>query len=266
MPSTQCLRPAFFAAGLLAFLVPLSAQNRPPAKGATAKSEITVAAAANLIGVFQKIGPDFEAETGVHPVFSFASTAQLTRQIENSAPFDVFAAADSEHAAELDQKHLLAPGSRAIYATGVLALWIPPGSRAHVTSLEELTSSDVKVIAIAKPELAPYGQAAVDTLQHLHIWEQVKSKVVYAENINIATQYGTSGNADAVITAYSLVLKEAGKVIRVDENLHQPIQQELGIVANSAHIEEAKKFVAFLLTGNGRSILASFGYQIPAKR
>jgi len=266
MPLTRCLRFTHFLAGLLALLVPLSAQNGAPTKGTTAKGEITIAAAANLIGVFQKIGPDFEAQTGIHPVFSFASTAQLTQQIENSAPFDVFAAADSEHVAELEQKHLLTPGSRAVYATGVLALWIPPSSKAHVASLEQLTSSEVKVIAIAKPELAPYGQAAVDTLQHLHIWDQVKSKVVYGENINIATQYGTTGNADAVITAYSLVLKEAGKVIRVEESLHQPILQELGIVANSAHPEEAKKFVSFLLTGNGRSTLASFGYQLPKKR
>jgi len=231
-----------------------------------ARSEVTVAAAANLIDVFQQVGPAFEAESGIHPVFSFASTAQLTQQIENSAPFDVFAAADSEHVAGLDQKHLLLPGSRAVYATGVLALWIPPGSQAHVTRIEELTSADVKVISIAKPELAPYGQAAVDTLQHLKIWDQVKSKVVYAENINMAKQYGVSGNADAVLTAYSLVLKESGKVIRVDENLHQPISQELGIVANSAHPDDARKFVSFLLNGKGRDILANFGYQLPPKR
>src|SRR5580704_18601672 len=105
-----------------------------------AKPELTIAGAANLTDVFNQLGPRFEAETGIHPIFSFASTAQLTRQIENAAPFDVFAAADSQHVAELDQKHLLAPGSRAIYATGVLALWIPTGSKARVTRLEELTS------------------------------------------------------------------------------------------------------------------------------
>jgi molybdate transport system substrate-binding protein len=248
---------------LLAVLLPLTCAGQ---SNTSPKREVTVAAAANLIDVFQRIGPDFEAESGIHPVFSFASTAQLTLQIENSAPFDVFTAADSEHVAGLDQKHLLLPGSRTVYATGVLALWIPPGSKAPITRLEELTSSEVKVIAIAKPELAPYGQAAVETLQRLHIWDQVKAKVVYAENINIARQYGASGNADAVLTAYSLVLKESGKVIRVDENLHQPILQELGIVANSAHRDEARKFVNFLLNSKGRNILASFGYQVPSKR
>jgi molybdate transport system substrate-binding protein len=264
MPSATPFRRFHLLAGLVWLVLPSSGAAQIAAKG-SAKSEITIAAASNLSGVFQKLGPDFEAETGIHPVFSFASTAQLARQIENSAPFDVFAAADSEHVAELDQKHLLLPGTRAIYATGVLALWIPPSSAARLSRVDELTSADVKVIAIAKPELAPYGQAAVETLQHLKIWEQVKSKVVYAENINMATQYGSSGNADAVLTAYSLVLKEPGKVIRVDENLHRPISQELGIVANSAHPDDARKFVNYLLTGQGRSILADFGYRVPSK-
>ena|SRR5580698_8952704 len=228
-----------------------------------AKPELTIAAAANLTDVFKHLGPRFEADTGIHPVFSFASTAQLTQQIENAAPFDVFAAADSAHVAELEQKGMLAAGSRAVYARGVLALWIPAG-RPAVERLQDLTRPDVHVIAVAKPELAPYGQATVDTLQKLGIWEQVKPKVVYAENISMARQYGQSKNADAVFTAYSLVLHEAGKVIQVDEALHKPIDQELGIVSKSNRQEAAKKFVAFLLTGAGKVILASYGYQPPA--
>ena len=245
-------------AGILS--IPVACRREPPSNGAP-KTELTVAAAANLMEVFHRIGPRFEAETGIHPVFSFASTAQLARQIESAAPFDVFTAADSEHVEELDQKNLLLPGSREVYAVGVLALWIPPRSEAHISRIEDLTSPEVRVIAIANPELAPYGQAAVETLRHLHIWEQVTSKIVYAENINIARQYGASNNADAVFTAYSLVLNEAGSVLRVDEKLHQPIRQELGIVAASKHPEAARRFAAFLLTGSGKGILADYGYR-----
>ncbi len=230
------------------------------------KPELNIAAAANLTDVFNHLGPRFEADTGIHPVFSFASTAQLTHQIENAAPFDVFTAADSEHVAELEQKGLLAAGSRAVYARGVLALWIPSSSRAAVERIQDLTRPDVHIIAVAKPELAPYGQATVDTLQKLGIWEQVKPRVVYAENISMAKQYGQSKNADAVFTAYSLVLHEAGKIIQVDEALHKPIDQELGIVAKSNRQDDARKFVAFLLTGAGKVILASYGYQTPAPR
>jgi len=229
--------------------------------GAPAQSELTIAAAANLTAVFQRLGPQFEAETGIHPIFSFASTAQLVRQIENSAPFDVVAAADAVHVDELDRKGFLVPGTRASYATGILALWIPPQSNAAVTRIEELTSPGVRVIAVANPELAPYGQATIESLQHLGILANVKSKIVYAENINMAKQYGTSNNADAVFTAYSLVLHEGGRVIEVDEKLHQPIVQELGIVVKSRHQDAARKFVQFLLTGTGRSVLLKSGYR-----
>jgi molybdate transport system substrate-binding protein len=226
-----------------------------------AKREVTVAAAANLSSVFQQVGSRFEAETGIHPVFSFASTAQLTQQIENSAPFDVFAAADSQHVDDLDRRGLLTPGSRAIYARGVLALWIPPRSPARIGRIEDVDSPTVHVIAIANPKLAPYGEAAIETLRRLGLLDKVQSKVVYAENIGMAKEYGASKNADVVFTAYSLVLHESGQILRVDGNLHAPIDQELGIIAKSSRQHEASRFAAFLLTGDGRAILNSFGYQ-----
>jgi molybdate transport system substrate-binding protein len=94
----------------------------------------------------------------------------------------------------------------------------------------------------------------------------VQPRVVYADNINMAKQYGTTGNADAVFTAYSLVLKEAGKVIRVDEKLHNPIDQALGIVAASKHQDLARQFVDFLLKGQGREILGDSGYRVPVAK
>lgn len=229
------------------------------------RAEVIVAAAANLTSVLQSIAPEFEAETGIRPVFSFASTAQLTTQIENSAPFDVFAAADTEHVERLERKNLLLPASRAVYATGVLALWIPPGTKAFINRVQDLTRPEVQFIAVAKPELAPYGAATVETLQHLGIWELVRPKIVYAENINMAKEYGTSHNANAVFTAYSLVLKEGGKVILVAENLHRPISQELGILARCRNQNEARTFVNYLLKGKGRDLLASSGYQVPER-
>jgi molybdate transport system substrate-binding protein len=245
--------------GLIAVLA-LSACSRQPAE----HPSLAVAAAANLTAALQAAGPKFEAETGIHPVFSFASTAQLAQQIENAAPFDVFLAADASHAGELDQKHLLVPGTRAVYAIGVLALWVPPGSPAAVSRIEDLASPTVRTIAIAKPELAPYGAAAVESLKAAGLWDQVEKKVVYAENIAMARQYGSSGNADAVFTAYSLVLHDPGKTITVDEKLHAPIAQELGIPASSKRQAEARKFTAFFLDGAGRDILRDFGYGFPS--
>ena len=244
---------------IIAWILISCHQNQP-------RPSITIGAAANLAEVFPEIGRQFETETGIHPVFSFASTAQLARQIENSAPFDIFAAADSQHVAELERKGLIAPASRSVYARGVLALWIPAGSKAKVSRVEDLVQPDVHVIAIAKPDLAPYGQAAVEALQRVQIWAQVQAKIVYAENISMAKQYGKSNNADAVFTAYSLVLHEGGKIIRVDQSLHRPIDQELGIIAYSSHQDAARKFVVFLMNGAGRSILTSYGYATPSSR
>jgi molybdate transport system substrate-binding protein len=227
-----------------------------------APAEITVAAAANLTEVAQALGLEFEAQTKIHPVFSLGSTAQLTTQIENSAPFDVFLAADAEHVDKLDHAGLLAAGTSAVYAVGVLALWIPPSSHAQVSKLDDLKGSDVRVIALANPKLAPYGAASVEALQRAGIWDAVMAKIVYGENINMAKEYGTSKNADAVFTAYSLVLKEAGKVIPVDEALHQPIVQKLGVVARSQHVADARSFTRFVLGAPGQAILARYGYKL----
>lgn len=240
--------------GLLLFLASLAFPQQ------TAKPPLTVAAAANLTEVAKVLGTQFETETGIHTVFSFGSTAQLTQQIENGAPFDAFLAADAEHVQELDQKGLLVSGSRAPYADGVLALWVP-SSAIPVNRIEDLASPHVRVIAVAKPELAPYGAAAMETLRQSGMLDKVRAKIVYSDNINMAKQYGESGNADAVFTAYSLVLKAPGKVIRIDEKLHRPITQELGVIGASAHKAEAAKFADFILHGKGRAILSDFGYR-----
>jgi molybdate transport system substrate-binding protein len=234
-----------------------------PHPGVVEGEEVAIAAAANLTQVAGVLGQKFEAESGIHAVFSFASTAQLAQQIENGAPFDVFLSADAAHVQELQDRGLLAAGGRMVYAVGVLALWIPPASAANVMRLEDLARPEVRVIAVAKPELAPYGQAAVDALEHSGVWERVKSKIVYAENINMARQYGASGNADAVFTAKALVLSDGGRVMPVDESLHAPLIQELGIVAKSQHAAAARKFAAFLSQGTGREALAAAGYRIP---
>jgi molybdate transport system substrate-binding protein len=227
------------------------------------KPEVVVAAAANLTQTLQELGPGFEAETGIHPVFSFGSTAQLAQQAQYGAPFDVFLAADDEHILQLERQGMLEPASRAVYARGIVALWIPPGGKSGVKRMEDLLSPEIRIIAIAKPELAPYGAAAVAALQRAGIWNRIQPKVVYAENINMARQYGALQNADAVFTAYALVRNAAGTVIRVDPSLHPPLQQALGILARAEHPAAARKFVDYLLRGKGRDALLRDGYLLP---
>ena len=225
-------------------------------------ARLTVAAAANLMDVFGEVGGAFQAKTGVEVIFSYGSTAQLATQIENGAPFDVFAAADTEHVDSLVATQELTGDSRAIYALGQLALWIPEGGPA-IHELKDLGGKDVRFIAIAQPELAPYGAATLEVLKSAGLWDAVQPKVVYGTSISMAKQFAASGSANAAFTAYSLVLHEKGTILKIDSRLYKPIEQAMGIVAASGHLSEAKQFRSFLLGSEGRTILANNGYVLP---
>jgi molybdate transport system substrate-binding protein len=229
----------------------------------TAEAPIIVAAATNLTDVFGPVGRAFQARTGIPITFSYGSTAQLAQQLDNGAPFDVFAAADTEHIDSLISKGRLVKASRAVYALGQLALWIPQGEQRGIRTLSDLKASQVQVVAIAQPDLAPYGHASIEALRNAHLWEAVQPKVVYSNTISQTRQMASSGNADAAFTAYSLVLHDQGRVLKIDPGLYRPIEQALGIAVSSARMEAARQFRAFLLNGEGRSILENSGYLPP---
>ena len=226
-----------------------------------ARPELNVATAANLIRVFGELGGSFERETGIHVTFSFGATAQLAQQIEHGAPFDVFAAADTEHIDELARKDLILPSTRGIYARGKLVLWVPD-PRVPVERIEDLAHASVTHVAIANPQLAPYGRAAVETLQSLHLWEAVQPKIVYGQNISTTTQYAATGNADAAFTALALVHDNArGRKIEVSENLHAPLDQAIAVVRSTTKPDQARKFVEFIMSAKAREVLKQYGYQ-----
>jgi molybdate transport system substrate-binding protein len=222
-------------------------------------SKLTVAAAANLTDVFGEIGKAFTAKTGTEVVFSFGSTAQLAQQIDNGAPFDVFAAADTEHVDSLVKSGKIVTDSRAVYAIGQLAMWSPSDA---VKDLKDLAEKKVRFVSVAQPGLAPYGEATVQALKAAGLWEQVQPKIVYSNNISLAKQLAASGNADAAFTAYSLVLHEKGNVVKVDPGLYRPIEQALGLVASSKRVQEAKQFREFVLGPAGKAILEKSGYAV----
>jgi molybdate transport system substrate-binding protein len=221
---------------------------------------LTVAAASNLTGVFDQAAAAFTAQTGIEVVLSYGSTAQLARQIENGAPFDLFAAADTEHIDQLIAAGKLLADSRAIYARGQLALWVPKG---ELSSLDDLTRPEIRMIAIAQPELAPYGQAAVEAMRTAGLWDRLQPKLVFANNIGMARQFAATGNAEAAFTAYSLVMQEPGTILKVDPKLHAPLDQALGILTASTQQEPARAFAAFLASKEGKTILRNSGYIAP---
>jgi molybdate transport system substrate-binding protein len=226
-------------------------------------NEINVAAAANLTDAFTELGKEFAARTGIQVVYSFGATADLARQIENNAPFDVFASADIENVDRLDSKGLLSEGTRTLYASGRLVLWTPPGARVDVTSFEDLTRSDVQLIGIAKPDIAPYGRASVETLKSLKLWQQLESKVIYGQNVLQVRQYAATGNVDVAFLPLALVQTSEGHVLEVDEQLHQSIKQAIAVVKESKKQEAARRFVEFVMSADGQELLGRLGYGKP---
>jgi molybdate transport system substrate-binding protein len=223
--------------------------------------EITVAAAANLTDAFAELGKGFTSQTGIRVVYSFGATADLAKQIENGAPFDVFAAADAEHVDGLNQKGFLTPGTEALYARGRLVLWTPRGSRIKLDRIEDIRRADVEHIAVAKPDLAPYGRATVEALRALNLWTEVEPKVVYGQNVSQTKQYAATGNAEAAFIPLALVKADEGHAIEVDEHLHQPINQALAVVKSSGKQEAARRFVAYVLGPEGQALLERYGYR-----
>jgi molybdate transport system substrate-binding protein len=243
----------------------MSCQPRSSKDGQTGSPELIVAAAANLTEAFAEVGTSFTHETGIPVVFSFGATADLAKQIENGAPFDVFASADTAHVEQLERAGLLTPGTRATYARGRLVVWIPPGSNLKVERLEDLTAKTFERIAVGKPDVAPYGQAAVESLRAVGIWNQVEPKIIYAQNISQAKQYAATGNAEIAFIPLALVQAGAGNYLEVKESLHQPINQALGIIRESQKQEAARRFVDFLLSQKGEEIMLKRGYNKPGQ-
>ena len=244
-------------------LVGLSCQSETSKISQNQATELTVAAAANLTDAFAEIGPRFTSKTGIKVVFSFGATADLAKQIENGAPFDVFASADSEHVEQLETKGFLTPGSRAIYARGRLVMWLPPNSHLTADRIQDITAKSFERIAIAKPDVAPYGRATVESLQALGIWNEIESRVIYGQNVSQTKQYVATGNAEVAFIPLALVKTGEGKYIEVSDELHHPLDQALGIVKESTNQTTARKFVDFLLSSEGRELLTQKGYRIP---
>jgi molybdate transport system substrate-binding protein len=163
----------------------------------------------------------------------------------------------------LNRKGLLVAGSQAVYARGRLVLWIPPGSRATTERLEDLTRSEVERIAVAKPDVAPYGRATLEALRALNLWPQLEPKVIYGQNVSQVRQYAATGNVDVAFIPQALCRAGEGRTIEVDERLHQPIEQALAIIKATAKQEAAERFARFVLSAEGQSLLERYGYRQP---
>lgn len=231
--------------------------------------EITVAAAADLQFALQDVKTQFENNTGTHVKLVFGSSGNLFTQIQNGAPFDLFFSADLDYAQKLEAAGLAEPGSLYEYATGKLVLWTPKDSRLEVSrGLQLLLDASVKKIAIANPEHAPYGRAAVAALRHEGIYDQIASKLVLGENISQTASFVVSGSADVGLVALSLALapslKEKGKYVELPAGDYPAIRQAAVILKSSKQKRAAEEFLAYLKTSAILDLLKNYGFSVPA--
>lgn len=229
----------------------------------TAQTDLTVAAASDLTNAFEEIGREFQKTTGTKVVFNFGSSGMLAKQIEQGAPVDLYAAANIDFVSQLEQKGLIFPDTKKIYARGRLVIWTAQTSGIKIEKLSDLTLPEIKRIAIANPEHAPYGIAARQALERAGLWEAVKPKLVYGENIRQAMQYAQTGNVEVAIVSLSLTTEGGGHWVLVSDELHKPLDQAFAIVQGTKNEAAARAFAAFVVGEQGQVIMKRYGFTLP---
>lgn len=223
---------------------------------------LRVAVAANLQGVIKVLGKDFKEKTGIGIEPIIGSSGNLTQQIQNGAPYDVFLSADMSF-----PEHLYADGFSsgmpAVYAYGSLVI-CSTQDIGFENWERELMSARVKKVAIANPKIAPYGKAAIEALTKKGILNEVRKKIVYGESIAQVNTYITTGTVDAGFTTQALVKDAEGKIKlywrAIDPKSYEPVKQGMIIVKATKQAADAEKFYEYMLSDAARKILKEYGY------
>jgi molybdate transport system substrate-binding protein len=246
---------------LFSAVLSLSAAFAAPAMSA----EVQVAVASNFTAPVQAIAAQFEKDTGDKVVASFGATGQFYAQINNGAPFEVFLAADDTTPAKLEKEGKTVAGSRFTYATGALALWSAKPDYVDDKG-EVLKTGNFAHLAVANPQAAPYGVAAMQTLDKMGLTAAVKDKIVLGQNISQTQQFVSSGNAELGFVALSQIYKDGkvtgGSAWIVPASMHEPIKQDAVILAKGKDNAVAKRFVDYLKGPAAAAIIKSYGYQL----
>ncbi len=261
------MRPIRLAAALAALSVTAGVAGCRPTAPAK-RAQVRVAAAADLNVVLPELAMRFSAARAIDLSVTYGSSGNFYSQLLNGAPFDLFLSADVSYPRELAARGLVADEGQFTYAIGRLAAWVPAGSPLDLQSagLRALADPRVKHVAIANPAHAPYGRAAVAALRGAGVYDQVASKIAYAENVAQALQFVQSGAADAGLVALALVRSPraaSGRFVEVPSDLYPPIEQGGAILKATPDAAPARAFAAYLTGGEGRTMLVSHGFAVP---
>lgn len=234
----------------------------------TAQQKITVVSAANLKVALDSITTTFKIQNpNINTQIIYGASGKLFEQISNAAPFDVFFSADMDYPNKLKEKNLTASKVKT-YAIGKLAIWCKK-TDPNRKKMNSLLDANIHKISIANPSTAPYGEKAVESMKYYKIYDKIKNKLVFGENITQAAQFATSGASDIGIVALSLALspnmqKEGGKYYIIPEKSHEPLEQGCVILKHGQGNPGATKFYNFISSKKAAAILKYYGYSIKA--
>lgn len=229
---------------------------------------IRIAAATDLKFAMEELSIEFESKTGTRVDITSGSSGNFFAQIQSGAPFDLFFSADIGYPKKLEATGLAEPGTLYEYAVGRILLWTPADAKVDVKrqGWNALLVPAIQKIAIANPEHAPYGRAAIIALQRAGIYEQVKEKLVFGENISQAAQFVQSGNAQVGIIARSLATSpgmSGGKSWPIPPEMYPRIEQAAVVIKAARNKKVAQEFLNFVRSEPGRRILEQCGFTFP---
>lgn len=246
----------------------------PQASGASAVARtsppLLVAAATDVRFALEEVANMFEAETNTRVTLTFGSSGQLAAQIEQGAPYDVFFSADEGFVASLARHGLVERQTVQLYAIGRIVLWVRRDSAINIkTGLAALLDPRVRFVAIANPDHAPYGRAAIAALRSAGLLTPLQPKLVVGENVNQAFQLVQTGNADAGIVALALALvpasRDTGRSWLIPAAWYPPLRQAVAVASRSSQRDHAAAFVAFVTGPSGRAVLRRYGFVLPGE-
>jgi molybdate transport system substrate-binding protein len=224
---------------------------------------VKIAAAGSLKFVLNEIADKYKSINNKTEIkITTAATGTLFQQITNGADFDIFMAADKEFPDKLKEQGMTT-GEVKTYAFGKLILW---SNSVDVTKgVKILLDQSIKRIALANPKTAPYGDRAVECLKFYKIYDKVKGKIIYADNIAQAAQFTQTGNSEAGFLAMSLVTgpEMKGYCCQIDEKSYRPIEQAMVLIKKKTGNTEAVKFMNFVLSQQCKSIFEKYGFKVP---
>lgn len=234
--------------------------------GAVQAATVQVAVAANMAAPLQALLPGFQRDSGHSATVVLGSTGKLYAQIRNGAPFDVLVSADEATPARLETEKMAVAGTRTTYAIGRLALWSPRKDQVDAQG-RVLQNGTFQHLALANPATAPYGAAAVQAMEQLGVRAHLQARWVLGESVAQAYQFVASGNAALGFVALSQVwqggqLRE-GSMWLVPQSLHAPLRQDAVLLPRGQGNPAAAALLAYLRSDQARSVLRSFGYELP---